>query len=84
MITRAWSATCVEGNLRDQFSNAVSHRITQIDNCPGEAAYTVELVVDFAARCDAIFAEHNPETRAAVDSLASEIDTLDLYTCTQN
>jgi len=84
MIKRAWSATCVEGNLRDQFVNAVSRRITQVDNCPGEAAYAVVMAEDFAERCDAIFTEHNPETASAVASLAGWIDTTNLYECVQN
>lgn len=83
-IRRAWSGTCVDGKLRDQFANSVSHRITQIDHCPGDAFTTPELVEDFVERCDAIFAEHNPETPEAVEALAQQIDATDLYDLTQN
>ncbi len=78
-IRRAWSGTCADGKLRDRFANLVAHRITQIDNCPGDAYATAELVADFVERCDRIFAEHGPETIESVEKLAAEIDTDELY-----
>ncbi len=83
-IRRVWNATCAEGQLRDQFANSVAHRITQIDNCPGDSHESVELVEDFVERCDAIFAERHPETSEQVEKLAAEIDTTDLYDLCQN
>jgi hypothetical protein len=83
-IQRAWTVTCADGELRDSFANAVAHRITQIDNCPGDAYANPELVDDFVEKCDAIFAEHNPETLEAALELANEIDTTELYDLVQN
>lgn len=83
-IRRAWQGTCADGHFRDQFANAVAHRITQVDNCPGDAHVSVELVDDFVDRCDALFAQHCPESGDAVAALAAEIDTVDLYDLLQN
>lgn len=78
-LRRAWQGTCPEGSLRDYFANSVAHRINEEHQsqpvCWGEA----ELVEDFVDRCDAIFAEHNPEDSEAAAKLAEEIDTTDLW-----
>lgn len=84
MIRRAWYATCPDGVLRDQFANAVAHRITQIDNCPGDGFVAAVLVDDFVDRCDRLFSQHGPETAEAVEQLAAEIDTADLYDLFEN
>ena len=83
-LRRAWSATCPDGYLMDAFANAIEHRITQIDNDPLDAYVTVELVEDFVARCDRIFAENNPSNLEEVEKLATEIDTLELYEYIRN
>jgi hypothetical protein len=81
---KAWNATCADGKLRDQFANAVGHRITQIDNCPGDAFVTAELVDDFVERCDKLFDHYNPASADEVKTLAMEVDTFDLYDLIQN
>jgi len=62
-----------ENSLRCAFLSCVESRIRS-ENGP-----TSCLVAYFVNLCDAIFAEHNPETLEAVEALADSIDTADLY-----
>ena len=79
ILRRAWNATCPDGELRDYFANAVEHRITQVDNCPGDATCEVELAEDFVSQCDKVFAAHNPQSYEEAAALALAIDTTGLY-----
>lgn len=80
-ISRAWSGTCTDGWLRDLFVNAVAHRIEEENHDAHAQGYPPELVEDFVERCDALFEAASPEplTAEAVDELAADIDTSDLY-----
>jgi len=65
-----------ENSLRCAFLSCVESRIASESHDSTSQGY---LVWDFVTRCDAIFAEHNPETLEAVEALADSIDTDDLY-----
>lgn len=78
-IRRAWSGTCADGDLRDRFANQVRNLIIEENQESAVQGYPPELVEDFVDRCDAIFAEHNPETFEAVSDLANSIETGGMY-----
>jgi hypothetical protein len=78
-IRRAWSGTCADGELRDQFCNAVAHRINEESHDSTVAGYPPELVEDFLARCDELFASASPETPEATEALAKQVETAGLY-----
>jgi len=65
-----------ENSLRCAFLSCVESRIRSEIYDSASQGY---LVADFVNGCDAIFAEHNPETLEAVEALADSIDTDDLY-----
>lgn len=83
-IRRAWNGFVADGHLRDQFANAVANRIREENHDSEMAGYPPELVEDFVARCDVIFAEHGPITAEAVDALARSVETTDLYELVSN
>ena len=80
-LTRAWSATCADGWLRDAFANAVASEANSAAEADRLAlgAEGYELVDDFISRCDEIYAASEAGTKTAVEELARSVDVSELY-----
>lgn len=78
MIRRSWNATTAEGKYRDQFANALAHRIREeIETAPG---VSVDLVDGWVRIADRLYTEAGePMTPEAMTHATNSADLSQLW-----